>query len=801
MATLFKTLLRPGTNWMRRMTVPMKLALMGSMLLIPLLLLITQSTLDARANIAMTEAEQAGAETVSGLIELVSQVQRHRGLTARVLSGDAAATGARDEARQRIKTSLDNVDRQLAAHPNLALPLQDGWRQAREQATQLAEGRHAPDGAGAFKAHSDEIEHLRTLTLRTAEASGLLLDPDADTFVLMDLVVEHVIPWTEALGRARGLGAGMLARGDASATERATLLSRSEALQQQLLDLQFRAQAMQRAGVTAPASWHTATTASDTFNRQMRESFSGDSLTGSAANFFDQGTAAMTAVLALKTDLLQLLTERLSLRADRLRRMLWIELGVSCAGLLLMLYIGAAFSASFLGSLRTLHAGVSATARGDLAHRIALRGTDELAEIGGMVEGMSGRLSAMVAEIRSSAVRVGLSGQQVAISSESLAQRTHSQAASLRQTTATVGQLSDAVASNAQAAKSLDELTIHLRQEAEAGGQAMRETVHAMETLEAGSRRVGEIVGVIDGIAFQTNILALNAAVEAARAGDSGRGFAVVAAEVRQLALRSSTASAEIRQLIQQSTQQVSDSVQRIQQVGGTLDGVVNGVRDVSERLRLIAQASAQQSAGLAEVSSSVGNLDELTKQNAQMVEESSASADDLVARAAALSDAVGAIRLRQGSADEANALVSRALQLIETQGLDAAARQFRDAPGGFRDRDLYIFVTDREGRYHVHGAKPAMEGKRVHEVPGIDGDRFARESWEATQGSHWVEYDIINPETGQVQPKASFVQALNAQLLVGCGIYRGAVVPSGSAAAAWAAQPAGGFQPAMARA
>ena len=88
-------------------------------------------------------------------------------------------------------------------------------------------------------------------------------------------------------------------------------------------------------------------------------------------------------------------------------------------------------------------------------------------------------------------------------------------------------------------------------------------------------------------------------------------------------------------------------------------------------------------------------------------------------------------------------------------------------------DRDLYIFVTDREGRYHVHGAKPAMEGKRVHEVPGIDGDRFARESWAATQGSHWVEYDIINPDNGQVQPKASYVQAIDERLLLGCGIYR----------------------------
>jgi signal transduction histidine kinase len=125
--------------------------------------------------------------------------------------------------------------------------------------------------------------------------------------------------------------------------------------------------------------------------------------------------------------------------------------------------------------------------------------------------------------------------------------------------------------------------------------------------------------------------------------------------------------------------------------------------------------------------------------------------------------------------------MVHRAMALVEQRGLQAAAQEFRRADGPFRDRDLYVFVTDREGRYHVHGAKPAMEGKRVHEVPGIDGDRFARESWAATDGSHWVEYDIINPESGLVQPKASYVMKIDERRLLGVGIYR-SVEPSPAA-------------------
>jgi signal transduction histidine kinase len=199
---------------------------------------------------------------------------------------------------------------------------------------------------------------------------------------------------------------------------------------------------------------------------------------------------------------------------------------------------------------------------------------------------------------------------------------------------------------------------------------------------------------------------------------------------------------------------------------------VVHGVRDVSDKLRGIAQASAQQSASLGEVSRSVGTLDEITHQNASMVEESSRASGELVNRASLLSEAVAAIRLRQGSADEARGMVDRAFDLIRERGLQAAAAVFRDPKGGFLDRDLYIFVTDRDARYHVHGAKPAMEGKLVHEVPGIDGDRFARESWEATTGNHWVEYDIVNQQTGKVQHKASYVIAISDKLLVGCGIY-----------------------------
>jgi methyl-accepting chemotaxis protein len=773
MTALFDAVLRPGMLGMRRMRVPLKMLLMGIGLLIPLTLLLVRSHASASESLALTRAEQSGVLMTRALTDLVVEVQTHRGLTHRALSGDASAVPLREKARERLNAAVQQVDQSFSTPAAWTSAIAAEWTAARDHALALASGRHASERSAAFAEHAAEVAALQQLTLRVGETTGLLLDPDADVFFLMDLGIARSIPWIESLARARGEGAAQLARGDAEPLERAILVRSAVHLRSQLDDLKFPMAAAQRAGVTPPASWAVAQAATQSFAKLLDTTFGTDAPPLQADAFFDRGTAAIHDVMLLNRELMAELTRRLAQRENAMTRAMWTQDALTAGGLALMAYLALAFYLSFLGDIRALYQGVLASTQGDLTHRIAIRGKDELAEIGGLVELMSERLSAMVADIRSSAVRVGLSGQQVAISGEALAQRTQAQASSLQETSGAVTQLSQAVSNNADAAKSLNELTVDLRGQAEAGGAAMRDTVNSMAALESSSRRVGEIISVIDGIAFQTNILALNAAVEAARAGDSGRGFAVVASEVRQLALRSSSASAEIKVLIGQSTQQVGEAVGRIQQVGTTLDTVVAGVRDVSDRLRGIAQASAQQSSGLADVSAAVNKLDELTKQNAEMVSESSSSADDLVTRAAALSGSVAEIRLRQGSADEAQLLVVRALDLVADKGYEAATATFRQPNSGFLDRDLYIFVIDRQGVYRVHSGNKAMEGKRVHEVPGIDGDRFVREAWAATQGEHWVEYDILNAESGKIQPKASYVSALNDRLLIGCGIYR----------------------------
>ena len=786
MTVMSRRLLAPAVALMRAMSMPAKLALLTLLVLVPLLLLIGLRATGKLEETRKLAREREAAAAVEALAGVVTQLQTHRGLTNRVLAGDAAAQGPRDATRARLGAALSTAEERLGAMPAGLVPTDAAaWRAT---VRTIAEGRHATQREEAFAEHTRAVERTRRLLVAVADQGGLMHDGEAATAYLIDIAVERLVPLTESLGLVRGQGAGVLARGDASSRERTQLLGRAEAVTRYLDEVATRVDALARVGGSAPATWKDARTAAERFAARAIETFNAEALPADTAGaFFDEGTAAIQAVVKVQEQVGTALRERIDARASAHRLAMTVELAVAGVGFALLAWLAAAFYISFRSALTALHQGMQAVASGDLAHRVDIPGRDELAGIGRLVEQMNERLSAMVAEIRSSAARVGMAGHQVSEGSAALSQRTEEQAASLRQTLATVQALSEAVAENAAAAGELDRLTGGLRTRAEAGGDAMRQTVDAMSQLETSSRRVGEIVGVIDGIAFQTNILALNAAVEAARAGEAGRGFAVVAAEVRQLAQRSSAAAGEIRQLIQQSGQQVEGSVAHIQNVGGVLESLVSGVRTASDSLRAIAAASARQSADLEQVSASVGNLDEITRRNAEMVTESAGASQDLVSRAAALSDAVASIRLRQGSADEARALVERAMPLLHSRGIRGAAEELHSKAAGFVDRDLYVFVIDRVGRYIVHGAKPEMEGKRVHEVPGIDGDRFLRDAWAAAEhGSGWIDYDIVNPGTGAVQPKTSYVVRLDDEHFVGCGVYR-----RGDTAAATAPAPA----------
>ena len=451
---------------------------------------------------------------------------------------------------------------------------------------------------------------------------------------------------------------------------------------------------------------------------------------------------------------------------------LWVAGLSALAQVWLLLALHAGFSTGYERAMVQLRDMES----GDLGRVNVCAGQDELSLMSGAMSRLAVRLSAIVADVRSSSALVEQAGHQLARGYGDLRSRTESQASSLQQTAASVRQLAVTVGQNADAAGQADSRASGVRASAEQQALSMAQAVQTVGAIHDGTQRMREIVGMIDAISFQTNLLALNAAVEAARAGEQGRGFAVVAAEVRRLAQRSGDEARQIHKLIEVSTGHVEDGVQRIRAAGEGITAIVDGVRGVASNMSVISSASGEQSAGLRQISSAVEELDRITRSNAGLVEDAANQAQYLRDRAATLTRAVAHFRLMQGTADEAVALVEQARAAFDRLDSGSFLPHLTDPASGFHDRDMYVFALDATGRYRAFGGNPAKVGTRVQDIPGVQGDALlAAIVRQADVAPGWAEYDITNPVTHAVQTKMSYVMRLG-DVYVGCGVYKSLV-------------------------
>ncbi|MBZ8140797.1 chemotaxis protein [Rubrivivax gelatinosus] len=310
--------------------------------------------------------------------------------------------------------------------------------------------------------------------------------------------------------------------------------------------------------------------------------------------------------------------------------------------------LGWAITLSVTRPLRAALQVTERVAEGDLAGAVPAGGRDELGVLLGALDGMQRSLRELVGGVRGNAESVATASAQIALGNQDLSQRTEEQAGALQQTAATMEQLGATVRQNAESAREANTLAHGAAQVASQGGSAVEEMLASMKSISSASRQVADIVGVIDAIAFQTNILALNAAVESARAGEAGRGFAVVAAEVRTLAQRSAESARQIRTLIGQSVERVEQGAVQAERVGQTMHELVQAIGRVSSVVEAISAASAEQSDGVSQVGDAVGQMDTVTQQNAALVEESAAAAESLRIQAQQLVGVVSRFRLPQ---------------------------------------------------------------------------------------------------------------------------------------------------------
>ena len=327
-------------------------------------------------------------------------------------------------------------------------------------------------------------------------------------------------------------------------------------------------------------------------------------------------------------------------------------LALTAAVAVILVLVTLRIGRSITGPIRKAVAVAEALAQGDLTHKFEAKPRDEAEQLLAALSNTAAQLRGLIGSVKESAQAIATASGEIRAGNDDLSQRTEEQASSLEETASSMEELTSTVKQNAENAKQANQLALGASAVAVKGGQVVSEVVGTMSSINESSKKIVDIIGVIDGIAFQTNILALNAAVEAARAGEQGRGFAVVASEVRNLAQRSAAAAKEIKALIGDSVDKVGAGTKLVDEAGKTMQEIVASVKRVTDIMSEITAASQEQSSGIEQVNQAITQMDQVTQQNAALVEEASAAAESMQDQAQNLVQAVAFFKLGQGTMD-----------------------------------------------------------------------------------------------------------------------------------------------------
>ncbi|CAJ9096375.1 methyl-accepting chemotaxis protein [Burkholderia pseudomallei] len=628
----------PGMRLMARMKLPRKLVILAALFIVPLVAALYATLAVAWHAYATTQGERDGISILETTQDLLKAVQVRRGAGASVLAGNEAMRAKFDAASASagrlaatLKQQVRGTDRFDIVTAVDALASEYG---------KVAAGGLGTSAAALFGSHTDVIHAIFLFEKDLAVASRLGVDPDASNYHLIDSVL-FVLPGTaETVGVLRGKGAAALVGGALGEADKRELAVRAGSLAEQMSVIRHHLDRMKdRLGAGVPDGVDLGAVAA--FQRTAAALAGGDASID-AKTYFQRGTDAIDALYRVHGTLAQQLRARLAARAHAEQVKVAAILALSVVLVACALYLFVAFAMSTHEDVAQLSDCMRAVGDGDLRARLAVRGGDEFAFIKRGFNALLDVWAQTLTETRRVADSVMVGSQQIAAGNLDLSGRTETQAASLEQTAASMEELTSTVRHNASNASHASTLSAEASERAADTGRIVTHAVSLMTRIHDSSNRMAEIVTVIEGIAFQTNILALNAAVEAARAGEQGKGFAVVAGEVRALAHRSATAAKDVKELIHESIRHVTDGSSLFQRADDAIRSVNASIKSVDTVVSEIAKASEQQSDGIEQVNAAITQMDEVTQRNAALVEESAAASASLREQAEHMGKLVG---------------------------------------------------------------------------------------------------------------------------------------------------------------